>query len=99
MGPLPEGSGNGKRVDLESCPPGPLVAGLVQLPVMATAKRHGKFIADLHADGAGLGKAHVMRVAGLPSADKAGLRGHKLQMRLIAQSPGLRERELVQPAG
>ena len=52
--------------------------------MMAAAERHGELIADLHADGAGLGKAQVMWVGGLPAADETRLRGDKLKVVLVA---------------
>ena len=45
----------------------------MQLPMMTAAERNGEFVADFKANGSGLGKPQVMRVAGLPAADEAGL--------------------------
>ena len=45
----------------------------MQLPMMATAERHGELIADLEAQGSGLGKPQMMRIGRLPAADQAGL--------------------------
>ena len=70
---------------------GGLVAGLMQLTVMAPAEGNGELITDLEANGSGLGKAQVMRVCGLASTDEAGLRGDELQMGLVAQPLGLSE--------
>ena len=42
----PERFGNFERVDIEVLPPGDFIAGLMQLPMMAAAERHRKFIAD-----------------------------------------------------
>ena len=41
---------------------GGLVAGLMQLAVMAPAEGNGELIAHLDANSSGLGKAQVMRV-------------------------------------
>ena len=73
MSLLPKVSGDWQRFDLEVFPPCHLIAGLMQLPVMTTAERNGELVADFKADGSGLGKPQVMRVAGLPAADETGL--------------------------
>ena len=73
MGLLPETSGDRQRFDLEVSPPGHFIAGLVQLPMMTAAERDGELVADFKADGSGLGKAQVMRVARVPAANKTGL--------------------------
>ena len=44
---LPKLPGKAKGVDLEFFPPGNFIAGLMQLPVMAPAERHGELVADL----------------------------------------------------
>ena len=62
-----------QRFDLEVFPPGYLIAGLMQLPVMTAAERNGELVADFKADGSGLCKPQMMRVAGLPAADETGL--------------------------
>ena len=36
-----------------------------------------------------------MRIGRLPAADETGLRGDELEMRLVTQAPGLRDRELA----
>ena len=73
MALLPKRPGDLQRFDLEVLPPGHLIAGLMQLPVMTAAERNGELVADFKADGSGLGKPQVMRVAGLPAADETGL--------------------------
>src|SRR6516162_5404497 len=96
---LPESLGDFEWLDIELLPPGGLIAGLMQLTMMTSAERNGELIAHLQPDGSGLGEAQVMRVRRLPATDEAGLRGDKLQMRLVAQPLGLtkRERTLVDP--
>ena len=96
---LPQSLGDFERLDVELLPPGGLVAGLMQFAVMAAAEGNGELIAHLEANGSGLAEAQVMRVRRLPTTDEAGLRGHELQMRLVAQPLGLtkRERTLVDP--
>ena len=73
VGLLPKPFGDFKCVDLEILPPGHLIAGLMQLAMMAAAERHGELVADFEAKGSGLGKAQVMRIGRLPAADQTGL--------------------------
>jgi hypothetical protein len=67
----------------------------MQLPVMASAKRHCELIADFQAYAARLRKSQMMRVARLSSADKTRLRYHKLEMRLVTQPLGFGDGELA----
>ena len=60
LGPKPVG--HGYWINAKSCPPGNFVACAVQFAMMRTAKRHREFIANLAAEGYGLGEAQVMRV-------------------------------------
>src|SRR5262245_44738555 len=46
------------RIDLQVFPPSHFITRLMQLPVMAAAKRYGELIADFQANGARLGKPH-----------------------------------------
>ena len=73
----------------------------MQLPVVSPAERHGELVAHLHADGAGLGKPQVVRIAGLPAADQAGLSGDEVEVRPVADPFGLgkRQRAFVDPPG
>ncbi len=73
MGLLPKSFGDVECFDLEALPPGHLIAGLMQLPVMTAAERNGELVADFKADRSWLGKPQVMRVAGLPPAYETGL--------------------------
>ena len=73
MALFPKSLGDLKRVDIQVVPPGHLVAGLVQLTMMAAAERNGELVADFKADGPGLGKAQVMRIGWLAAADQAWL--------------------------
>src|SRR5262245_55514481 len=59
---FPKASRDRERINPPAVPPCPFIAGLVQLPVMATAQRHGELIAHLEADGSGLGEPQVMRI-------------------------------------
>ena len=67
----------------------------MQLPVMATAKRHRELVADFQTNAARLRKSQMMRVARLPSADKTGLRCDELQMPLVTQPFGFGKSELA----
>ena len=60
---------------------------------MQRANRHGKFIGDLAAESTWLGKLQVVRLAGLPPADEAGLAGDKAEVILVAQPLGLGDGE------
>ena len=66
------------RFDFVVLPPSHFVAGLVQLPVMPTAERHGELIADFQANAARLRKSQMMWVARLPTTDQARLRCDEL---------------------
>ena len=73
MGLFPEVSGDLQRFDFEVIPPRQFIAGLMQLPMMTAAERNGELVADFKADGSGLGKPQVMRIARLPAADETRL--------------------------
>ena len=92
---LPKTSGNLQDIHPLAFPPRALIAGLVQLPMMAAAQRHGEFIAHLEANGSGLGKPQVMRIGGLPAADETRLCGDESQVRLVAQPFGFGNCELA----
>ena len=57
------------------------------------AERHRKFITDLLCQSAGLRKTQVVRVAGLATADEAGLFRNEPQMLLVPQPFGFGEGE------
>ena len=54
-------------------PPGHLIAGPMQLPMMPAAERYSELVTDFETEGPELGKAQVMRIGRLPAADQAGL--------------------------
>ena len=56
MGLFPKTFGSLQGVYFQTLPPGHLIAGLMQLPVVTAAEGHGEFIADFEAQGSGLGK-------------------------------------------
>ena len=64
-------------------PPGSLVAGSVELVVMAVTERYGELIRYFTAHGARLGKAQVVGVRGTAATNEAGLAGDKREMRTI----------------
>src|SRR5215475_4744992 len=101
MSLFPKILSNAKRIDLQVFPPSCFITCLMQLPVMATTERYGELIADLHPKRSGLGETQVMRIGGLTSADKTGLRCDELEMRLVTQPLGLGNGELafVNPTG
>ena len=65
----------------------------MQVTVVCPAEGDRKLVAYLHAERSRLCKAQVMRIRGLPSADKAGLSRDKFQMFFIADALGLSERK------
>ena len=67
----------------------------MQLPMVPAAERHRELVADFETDCPGLGKPQMMRIAGLPAAYQARLRGDKLQMRLVTQPLRFSEGELA----
>jgi len=78
---LPRGA---DRVDTFSAPPIGFIAGAVQFAMMATAERHGEFVADLDPETSGLRKAQRVGIARLPGTDQAGLPGDKAEVGLVA---------------
>ena len=81
---LPKAGCDLQCIDLEGFPPIFLFAGLMQLSVMAPAKRHGELVTDFKTKRARLRKAQIMRIGRLPSADETRLRGDKFEVRLVA---------------
>ena len=50
-----------------------LISGLMNLPMVTAAERHGELIADFEAYCSGLRKAQVMWIGRLPATDQARL--------------------------
>src|SRR5262249_51624697 len=96
----PKRRGGGDWVELILRPPVGFVAAAVHLAMMHPAERHCELIAHLAAESAGLRKAKMMRVGGLPSADQAGLPGDEFEVFLVPVSARLTDGEhaLVDPA-
>ena len=81
---LPKACCDLQWIDIEGFPPIFLIAGLVQLSVMAPAQRHGELVTDFKTHCPRLRKAQMMRIGRLPSADETWLRGHEFEVRLVA---------------
>jgi hypothetical protein len=72
-------------------PGGRLIAGQMQIAMLRAAERHRELVAHLHAEGAWLHKAEVMRIGGLPATDEAGLPRDELEILLVADALWLPE--------
>jgi len=70
---VPIGPGDFHWIELAVLPPGHLVARLMELAMVNTAQRYGELITDFETKGSGLGKAQVMRIRRLTTADQARL--------------------------
>ena len=92
---LPKAGCDLQCIDLEGFPPIFLFAGLMQLSVMAPAKRHGELVTDFKTHCPRLRKAQMMRIGRLPAANQARLGGNKFQVCLVAQALGLGDSELA----
>src|ERR1019366_6739262 len=90
---LPMPLGNLQGIDFQTLPPGHFIAGLMQLPMMTAAERHGELVADFETERSGLGKPQMMRIGRLTAANEAGLRGHEPQMGFVAKTLGLGDGE------
>ena len=95
MSLLPKTTCDLDRIDLQILPPSDLVAGLMELPMVAAAKRNGELITDLETDRPGLREAQVMRIGWLSPAYQTRLGGHEFQVRLVAQALRLGNGELA----
>ena len=70
---LPQSLGDWQGIDFQIFPPDHFIAGLMQLPMMATAERYGELVADFEAECPRLRKPQMMRIGRLSAADEAGL--------------------------
>ncbi len=93
MAGFPQLARDRQRLDASLLPPGELIAGLMQVAVMGAAERDCEFIAHLHPESSGLGKAQVMGVCRLPATDEARLSSDELQMLFVADALWLAERQ------
>src|ERR1700757_1032511 len=81
---LPERRSHADRLDPVSAPPGAFIAAPMKFAVVRSAQRHCELVTDLLAKSPRLRKAQMMRVAGLPATDEAGLSGHEAQVLSVA---------------
>ena len=79
---LPKPLGNWQGIDVEAFPPSHLIAGLMQLPMMTSAKGHGEFVADFETQRSGLRKPQVMRIGWLPAANEQDIEATNLRSAL-----------------
>ena len=89
---VPKIAGGQERRNLVIGPPGLFVALTVQILMVLTAQRYGKFIADLASKRSGLREFEMVGIAGRALTDEAGLRCDKHEMRLVTLPDGLSER-------
>ena len=66
---LPQSLGDRQGIDFEIPPPSHFIAGLMKLPMMTAAERHGELIADLETQRSRLSKPQMMWIGRLPAAD------------------------------
>ncbi|MGC1777874.1 MAG: hypothetical protein WBB34_07990, partial [Xanthobacteraceae bacterium] len=80
--------GLGEGIDSGFAPPRCLVAVAMQFAMMSAAEWDRELVADLAAERPALGKAEMMGIAGLATAEKAGLLGDEANVVAIADAPG-----------
>src|SRR2546421_9801476 len=85
----PQGRGHNERIETELVPPFRFVAVAVDLAVVGTAKRHRELVAHLAPECPWLGESKMMGVGRLPPTHETSFGGDKLEMCLIAVTPGL----------
>ena len=73
MGLFPKLPGEWKGIDVESLPPISFIAGLMELPMVATAERHRKLIADFDAQCSRLGKTKMVWVRWMTATNETRL--------------------------
>ena len=81
---FPQPVGNFERLEFEVFPPDHLIAGVVQLPMIAATERNGELVAKFKTDGTGLRKPRATRIAGVPNAHETRLCGRNLEVRPVA---------------
>ena len=84
----PELPGDLNGVDADRLPPGLLVAGAMDRPVMRAAERDGEFIAGLAAERPRLQVAKMMCIRFFAAADEACLLGNVAKVRFVAITAG-----------
>jgi hypothetical protein len=100
-GVLPQPLRNHHRVYASGPPPIGLIAVPVNGSMVGPTERHREFIADPTPHGSRLHEPQMVSVGRLPSAEKAWLRRHELQMGAIAVAPRFaqRQRSLIDMPG
>ena len=91
MGLEPQLSSPSKGIKTGLRPPRPLVAGAMNLTMMASTERDGELVADLAAECPVLRKAQVMGIRRLATTDQARVLGDKLNVRAVAGAARLRQ--------
>jgi hypothetical protein len=71
-------------IDVDARPPGGLVTAAMNLIMMDAAKRYRELVAHPAAQGAGLGKAEMVGLAGMTPTREAGLRHYEFEMTFVA---------------
>lgn len=84
-------------IEPEFLPPPGFIALTMEFAMMSPAERDCELVADFASECSILGKTQMMGIARLPSADQAGLLGHKSHVVAIANAPqfGMRQQRLV----
>jgi hypothetical protein len=66
---------------------------MVEIAMVLSAERHGELVTDFATEGLGLREPDVVGVAGLGTAQEAGLRGHVPEVILVADPLRLLQKE------
>jgi hypothetical protein len=82
----PQRAGGTGRVKPDFLPPSGFTAMTMKLPMMSPAQRHRELVADFAGERPILGKAQMMRIARLTSANQASLLGDEPHMLAIANA-------------
>ena len=85
----PQRSRGAARIKPELLPPRRFIPVTMHFTMMSAAQRNRELVTDLAAERPVLGKAQVMGIAGLTSADQAGCLGDKPHMIAIANAARL----------
>ena len=89
----PELPGDLDGVDAGGLPPGLLVAGAMERPVMRAAERDGEFVARFAAERPRLQVAKMMRIGLFAAADETGLLSNITKVLPVAVAPRSREEQ------
>jgi hypothetical protein len=89
----PQHAGHAGRIDPDIPPPCRFIAASMDLAMVPSAQRDSELIADLAFQRAALGKAQVMSIRRLPSANQARLPGNISNVISVTNSARLRQRQ------